>query len=138
MKKHKNSRPSLDDKLFSLFVAINHYIGLGKYVGQGWVIDDDDWVYVLVPVRAFSTEDVSNFDCLKSRFAFWDETCLNCTYWKYGCALHYLPIIDPYFEQFYDENRISDNQVFIYHGCKDHLVQRKLLQDLKLFYDKFL
>ena len=68
-------------------------------------------------------------NCLKSRFAFWDETCLNCTYWKYNCRSHYLPIIDPYFEQFYEGN--VSNYTLIYHGCKDPVKQRKLLNDLK-------
>jgi len=76
-------------------------------------------------------------NCLKSRYAFWDETCLNCTYWKYNCVEHYLPIIDPYFEQFYTTNgKESMNQVYLYHGCKDSNKQRKLLVDLKEFYDK--
>jgi hypothetical protein len=71
-------------------------------------------------------------NCLKSRFAFWDETCLNCTYWKNNCTSHYLPIIDPYFEQFYEGN--ISNQIYIYHGCKDVVKQKKLLQDLKNYF----
>jgi hypothetical protein len=72
-------------------------------------------------------------NCLKSRFAFWDETCLNCTYWKYNCVDHYLPIIDPYFEQFYTKSGDS-NQIYVYHGCKDVNKQRKLLVDLVKYY----
>ena len=72
-------------------------------------------------------------NCLKSRFAFWDETCLNCTYWKYNCKEHYLPIIDPYFDQFYSKSD-NFNQIYTYHGCKDLSKQKKLLFDLIQYY----
>lgn len=78
MRKNKCSRMSLEDKLFCLFVSINHYIETGDQVGQGWVLDGGDWVLVLLPVEAFSDEDKSNFACLESRldelnFKFFDS-----------------------------------------------------------------
>ena len=68
--------------------------------------------------------------CLKSKYVFWDETCLNCTYWKYKCQLHYLPIINPYFDQFYTRKNSNLKHVYIFHGCKDAYQQKKLLLDL--------
>lgn len=67
--------------------------------------------------------------CLKSKYVFWDETCLNCTYWKYNCKLHYLPVIDPYFDQFYTKS-LNLKQIYLFHGCKDASQQKKLLEDL--------
>lgn len=68
--------------------------------------------------------------CLKSKYVFWDETCLNCTYWKYNCQLHYLPVIDPYFDQFYTKPNLNLKQVYLFHGCKDATEQKKLLENL--------
>ena len=68
--------------------------------------------------------------CLKSRYVFWDETCLNCTYWKYNCESHYLPIIDPYFDQFYTNDSLKIDSIYLFHGCKEAVIQKKLLNDL--------
>ena len=55
-----------------------------------------------------------------------DETVLNLMYWKYNCKNHYLPIIDPWYENFYNDESI----VCTYHGCKDPNIQQKLLTDI--------
>jgi len=58
-----------------------------------------------------------------------DETVLNLMYWKYKCKNHFLPIIDPWYENFYFEY-IDKSSVCTYHGCKDPDIQRRLLHDL--------
>lgn len=67
--------------------------------------------------------------CLKSKYCFWDETCLNCVYWKYNCQNHHLPIIDPYFDQFYS-SKDKNKGCWLFHGCKNPQEQRKLLVDI--------
>lgn len=72
--------------------------------------------------------------CLKyNSFRNADETVLNMIYWKYGCQNHYLPIIDPWFEEFYT-NESSRKSSCSFHGCKDPSVQLKLFEDMKIFY----
>lgn len=71
--------------------------------------------------------------CLVSWGECWDESVLNCMYWKAGCKNHYLPIIDPYWEQYYSRNNDNDkdnNIVVSYHGCKEPHKQFKLFMDL--------
>ena len=57
-------------------------------------------------------------NCLRSVGEHWDESVLNCMYWKYGLTQHYLPIIDPWFERFYQEPAIIQ-KVITLHGCKN-------------------
>lgn len=61
-----------------------------------------------------------------------DETVLNLMYWKHNCYNHYLPIIDPWYENFsqhqYRETAVS------YHGCKDPTIQHQLLQQMIEYY----
>lgn len=63
-----------------------------------------------------------------------DETVLNLMYWKYNCKNHYLPIIDPWYENFYNKDN-NELIVCTYHGCKDPNIQRKLLDDMIHRYD---
>ena len=63
-----------------------------------------------------------------------DETVLNILYWKYNCKDHYLDIIDPWYECFYNDIKYREISC-TFHGCKDHIVQRKLLDDLIYYYD---
>ena len=61
-----------------------------------------------------------------------DETVLNLIYWKHKCRNHYLPIIDPYFENF-NNSQYRDSAV-TYHGCKDPIIQHELFQKMKQYY----
>jgi hypothetical protein len=73
-------------------------------------------------------------NCFKSlNFINADETVLNCMYWKYNCKNHYLYVIDPWYEFFYNqpENR---NKICTYHGCKNNIIQKKLLDDMILYF----
>lgn len=71
--------------------------------------------------------------CMKIRGENWDESALNCMYWKHGCKNHYLQLNDPWHEQFYT-NTVSHSTAFSYHGCKDSHTQRKLLTDIRILY----
>ena len=72
--------------------------------------------------------------CIKRRnYKNDDETVLNILYWKYNCKKHFLPVIDPYFEHFYN-NKIYHDTATTFHGCKDPILQRKLLNDLIDYY----
>jgi hypothetical protein len=62
-----------------------------------------------------------------------DETVLNLLYWKYNCKNHYLEIIDPWYECFYN-NDFSKNKMVSFHGCKDPNTQKKLFEDMKKYY----
>lgn len=60
-----------------------------------------------------------------------DETVLNMMYWKKKCTRHYLPIIDPWYEKFYQpKNNHYRHTAVTFHGCKDPDVQRRLLADM--------
>ena len=60
-----------------------------------------------------------------------DETVLNIMYWKYNCVNHYLPIIDPWYQNFY---LVSYNPfICTYHGCKNPQEQYQLFLDMKEF-----
>jgi hypothetical protein len=67
--------------------------------------------------------------CLKSYGECWDESVLNCMYWKHGLKDHYMPIIDPYYTEFYT-NSGEFNPIVSYHGCKNPQEQYKLFVDL--------
>ena len=56
--------------------------------------------------------------CLISEGENWDESVLNCMYWKYKLTNRYLPIIDPWYQNYYDNTNLI-NQVVTLHGCKD-------------------
>jgi hypothetical protein len=74
--------------------------------------------------------------CLKyNNFRNADETALNMIYWKYNCINHYLPIIDPWYENFYLDNQYK-NTAFTFHGCKDPKIQKQLLEDMIKYYKK--
>ena len=80
----------------------------------------------------FIEEWLSN--CLKSPFAEnYDETALNCTYWKHGLTDHFLGFIGPWYENFY-KNKFTREFVASYHGCKDVNIQTKLLDDILSYY----
>jgi hypothetical protein len=61
-----------------------------------------------------------------------DETVLNLVLWKHNCRNHYMPLIDPWYENF-DDNQYRDTAV-TYHGCKDPTIQHNLLQSMKRYY----
>jgi hypothetical protein len=65
---------------------------------------------------AFLKEWLAN--CLVSEGENWDESVLNCLYWKYKLTNHYLPLIDPYYTEFYNNDRLM-NEVVTLHGCKN-------------------
>lgn len=72
--------------------------------------------------------------CMSSSHSFRnaDETVLNIMYWKYNCVNHYLPIIDPLYENFYDLNYHRSNpNICTFHGCKNSQEQYKLFLDMK-------
>ena len=57
-------------------------------------------------------------NCMRSVGEHWDESVLNCMYWKYGLTNHYLEIIDPWYQVFYQEPEII-KRVITLHGCKN-------------------
>ena len=65
-----------------------------------------------------------------------DETVLNIMYWKYNCENHFLPIIDPWYQNFYDISfdKFQNNTLCSFHGCKNPQEQYKLFLDMKAFY----
>jgi len=72
--------------------------------------------------------------CLSTSHSFLnaDETVLNMMYWKYNCINHYLPIIDPMYENFYDLDYHRRNfNICTFHGCKNPLEQYKLFLHMK-------
>lgn len=68
-------------------------------------------------------------DCMKVKELFWDESALNCMYWKYNCKNHYLPHDSPWHETFYSEPNTRSVRIS-YHGCKDPKIQRNLFNDM--------
>jgi hypothetical protein len=70
-------------------------------------------------------------NCLKSFGECWDESVLNCMYWKKGLTNHYMPIIDPYYTEFYTDRESTGLDVIVsYHGCKNPDEQYKLFMNL--------
>jgi hypothetical protein len=65
---------------------------------------------------------------------FFDETALNFTYWNHGCSNHYIPICDPYYDEYYLNTKTRDS-MYIFHGCKNLEKQTKLLEDMKAWYN---
>jgi hypothetical protein len=75
-------------------------------------------------------------NCLKStNFKNADETVLNLMYWKYKLSNYHLGIIDPWYENFYT-NPSYREKICSYHGCKDVIIQKKLLEDMKICFLK--
>jgi len=72
----------------------------------------------------FLTEWFNN--CLKSFGECWDESALNCTYWKHGLTNHYLDVIDPYYTVFFENEGII-NSIITLHGCKDPRIHSSIL-----------
>jgi hypothetical protein len=64
-----------------------------------------------------------------------DEKLLNICYWAFNCHQHYLPVIDPWSEHFYN---IPEYRCFAttFHGQKDIAFVAKLLDDMKAWYRK--
>lgn len=71
--------------------------------------------------------------CFKGTYRNADETALNILYWAYNCKNHYLPMIDPYFEEFYTKPENREN-VYTYHGGKNEVEQQKLYNSMKEYY----
>ena len=71
--------------------------------------------------------------CLQVSGENWDETVLNCMFWKRQCTDDYLFQNDPWYENFYtdQESRYSS---CTYHGCKDPALQKKLFDDIRGYY----
>lgn len=68
-----------------------------------------------------------------------DETVLNIMYWKYNCENHFLPIIDPWYENFYTTSILSSQKntpmiICSFHGCKNPETQHQLFLDMKAFF----
>jgi hypothetical protein len=57
-------------------------------------------------------------NCLISSGEHWDESVLNCMYWKHNLTQHYLEIIDPWYQSFYKDPAIIE-KVMTLHGCKN-------------------
>lgn len=81
--------------------------------------------------------------CLQIRGLHWDESVLNCLYWKEGCRGHYLPIIDMDYNYFLlsDAERKQFDATVPYegtmatpitvHGAKDLVIIQDILARLK-------
>lgn len=63
----------------------------------------------------------------------WDESALNCLYWKYKCKDYYLPHLSPWYETFYSEYDFRQ-KAYSYHGCKNPALQEKLFNDMLTYY----
>ena len=112
------SIPSIDFEVCDVDSATQHYIH-GHVLFNSSNLD-------------FMKEWMEN--CLRyNNFRNADETVLNMMYWKYNCQNHYLPIIDPWYENFYLDEA-TRKTACTFHGCKDPLIQSKLLHDMKQFY----
>lgn len=72
--------------------------------------------------------------CLRSNGANWDETVLNCLFWKHGLKDHHLPLIDPFFHRFYDRPE-RRKQVSNYDACKDPVFAQRMLKDMVEYYE---
>ena len=66
-------------------------------------------------------------NCLCSVGENWDESVLNCMYWKYGLTQHYLDIIDPWYQVFYQDPSIIQ-KVITLHGCKNPSEHGEILE----------
>ena len=66
-------------------------------------------------------------NCLCSVGENWDESVLNCMYWKYGLTEHYLDIIDPWYQVFYQDPTIIQ-KVITLHGCKNPMEHAEILE----------
>ena len=69
--------------------------------------------------------------CLRSRGENWDESVLNCMYWKHGLAEHCLPVIDPWYQAF-DTNPDIINTAITLHGCKQPHEHASYLERMRL------
>ncbi len=83
--------------------------------------------------RPFLLEWYNN--CRKTLDLQWayDEAVLNCTLWKHGVTNHYLPLFDPTFTDFKDNPQTRET-AFMFHGCKDPVVHKALLDDMITHY----
>jgi hypothetical protein len=70
-------------------------------------------------------------NCIKSSGYNWDETALNCTYWKHNLSNHYLDIIDPWYEYYYSNKDNIDNIITL-HGCKNSEIHANILDEMIL------
>lgn len=75
--------------------------------------------------------------CISTTYSFRnaDETVLNIMYWKYNCENHYLPVIDPWYLNFYllsfDASfKPSTKSICSFHGCKNPIMQYQLYLDM--------
>lgn len=65
----------------------------------------------------------------------YDESALNCMFWKYGLTNHYMEMIDYHYTHFYGRPE-SREKTYTYHACKDGVMQHKLLNDMIAYYQK--
>ena len=68
-------------------------------------------------------------NCLISQGENWDESVLNCMYWKNQLSQHYLEIIDPWYQLFYKDPAIID-KVITLHGCKNPVEHANILEKM--------
>lgn len=67
--------------------------------------------------------------CNRSYGECWDETVLNCMYWKYKLENHYLGLIDPFYKFFYSDPTLYKNVITI-HGCKEPVEHAAILDKM--------
>ena len=72
-------------------------------------------------------------NCKKSEGEHWDETALNCTYWKHNLGNHYLEVIDPWYECIFENMKLICHCVTV-HGCKDSNVHKETLHRMIEYY----
>lgn len=65
--------------------------------------------------------------CYISSGECWDESVLNCMYWKYNLTNHYLDIIDPWYEIVYSNINAIRDAVTV-HGCKNPKIHSDMLE----------
>lgn len=63
----------------------------------------------------------------------YDETILNVMYWKHNVTKCIDYIYDPYYTTVYNDN-FDKNKVFMFHGCKNILEAKKVLNEIEKKY----
>lgn len=84
---------------------------------------------------AFLREWLSTCQYMMKDMVAYDESVLNCLYWKHRVHNHYMGRVDPSEpDAFYRHSPEERGLVCMYHGCKDPVKQEKLLDDLIEWY----
>lgn len=74
-------------------------------------------------------------NCKISTGECWDESVLNCMYWKYNLKNHYLEIIDPEYNSIHSDNNIIKTAITL-HGCKNPHEHNKILNKMIYLHKK--